>query len=120
MYKCHPIHTSRQALLQLRTQAGIRPGAPNLSKAATSPLALLQADVRLVQGLLDEFESPANGEDRLASLTGSAQLLAITNLPLPDGYRPDYVDILIDVSRYPCSAGSDRTPHGRHYFSRGQ
>jgi hypothetical protein len=62
---------------------------------------LLAADVALVQSLLDEFEIPGNGEDRIAQLTPTGQLLAITNLPLPDGFDPDYVDALVDVSRYP-------------------
>lgn len=62
---------------------------------------LLNEELILVQSLLDEFHPPTNGEERTAELTASGQLLAITNLPLPDRYHPDYVDILIDVSRYP-------------------
>ncbi len=64
-------------------------------------LALLKVLVQQVQESLNEYEPPGNGEPREAKLTASGKLLVITNLPLPDGWSPDYVDVVIDVSSLP-------------------
>lgn len=62
---------------------------------------LLKVLVQQVQEFLNEYEPIGNGERREAQLTASGKLLVITNLPLPDSWNPDYVDVLIDVSSLP-------------------
>lgn len=78
-------------------------------------LDLLEADVTGIQAFLDEFDPPANGETRFAEINDSGELVIVTNFPLPDdgGFRPDYIDLLLLVDRYPA-----RPPIGIYVLER--
>lgn len=65
-------------------------------------LALLKWEVANIQSFLDGFEAPANGERRRALLGSTGEYIAIQNSPLPDGYKPDFIDILLMMPDYPA------------------
>jgi hypothetical protein len=62
---------------------------------------LLRQELVLIQAFLDEFEPPENDVLRRVTLEGGETGVVVRNYPLPDGYAPDQVDLLIDVSNYP-------------------
>ncbi len=61
----------------------------------------LSHDVAGIQAFLDEFDAPANGERREAAVMPSGEIVVVRNMPLPDGFNPDYVDLALYVPRYP-------------------
>jgi hypothetical protein len=65
--------------------------------------ALLRNDVAGVQAFLDEFPAPFNGEIREAAIGPSGKTVSITNMPLPDGFEPDFVDLAILLPDYPAT-----------------
>lgn len=66
-------------------------------------IELLKKDAMGIQAFLGEFDVPRNGEPRYAIVNDTAEFVAIRNFPLPDGFSPDYVDILINVLDYPAT-----------------
>lgn len=69
---------------------------------------LLRSQSEKINDFLNEFESPPYpGGFRSVSLEANDQFMVVKNFPLPDGYRPDYVDLLIDLTNHP-----DRPPIG--------
>lgn len=50
---------------------------------------------------MSEFGPCGNGEPRSAGLSHTGELVLLRNFPLPDGFRPDYMDILLVVADYP-------------------
>jgi hypothetical protein len=62
---------------------------------------LMERDVEGIQAFLDEFPDPANGEWREAAINQTGELVLVRNFPLPDGFAPDYVDLLLMVPDYP-------------------
>lgn len=72
------------------------------AKLSHRTLALLKWEVINIQNYLDGFDAPVNGERRLAQLGDTGEYIAIQNFPLPDGYRPDYMDMLILTESYPA------------------
>lgn len=74
---------------------------------------LLDRDVAGVQAFIDEFDPPSNGEARVAEINSTGELVIITNFPLPDGFRPDYIDLLLMVPDYPA-----RPPIGIYLLER--
>lgn len=52
--------------------------------------------------LPDGFGSPENGERRIARIGDSGEHMIVRNFPLPDGYRPDYIDLLILLDDFPA------------------
>jgi hypothetical protein len=62
---------------------------------------LLDADVAGIQDFLDQFEPPRNGEAREALLNTTGEAAIVRNMPLPNGFAPDYVDVLLIVDKYP-------------------
>lgn len=67
-------------------------------------LAFLNWEIRNIKRFLDEFEPCRNGMIRQAILGHTGEFVIVKNFPLPDQYRPDYVDILLIVDKYPASA----------------
>ena len=74
---------------------------------------LLQWDMRLIQAFMDGFEPMPDGSKRSVSLEANGKLVVIRNFPLPDGYEPDYVDVMLDVTNYPA-----KPPIGMHLLER--
>lgn len=65
--------------------------------------ALLRLEAAHVQRFLDErFDPPANGERRFVQLAASARVLTVRNFPLPDGFEPDFADVLLFIEGYPA------------------
>jgi hypothetical protein len=65
-------------------------------------LALLKWEVRAIEAYLGEFDPPTNGGRRSARLSRSGEIILVANFPLPDGYEPDHMDLLVGVSQYPA------------------
>lgn len=63
---------------------------------------LLTREIMLLKEFLQEWEEPANGQVRTVSMEANNSLMLIRNFPLPDGYSPDYVDVMLDVGNYPA------------------
>ena len=74
---------------------------------------LLQKDMRLIQIFMDGFEPMSDGSKRSVSLEANGKLVVIRSYPLPDGYEPDYVDVMLDVTNYPA-----KPPIGMHLLER--
>lgn len=74
----------------------------SLFSASFRKIDKLRQEVRLIQDYLDAFESPANGERRTASISQSGECIVVRNFPLPDRYRPDYIDLLLITDDYPA------------------
>jgi len=55
-----------------------------------------------VQIYLDGFGSPENDERRIARIGDSGEHMIVRNFPLPDRYRPDYIDLLILLDDFPA------------------
>ena len=72
-----------------------------MDEVSPRKLAQLGWEVDNLQRYLDGFESPENGERRLAQLGRTAEYLTVRNFPLPDCYRPDYVDLLVLTDLFP-------------------
>jgi hypothetical protein len=64
-------------------------------------LALLKWEVRAIEAYLGEFDPPASGGRRRARLSPSGEIILIANFPLPNGYEPDQINLLVGVSKYP-------------------
>lgn len=76
--------------------------------------ALLQWEVQNINGYLENnFYPPNNGEVRLASLGSTGEYITVQNFPLPDGFRPDYIDVLLIVDGFPA-----RPPTGLYILNR--
>lgn len=63
---------------------------------------LLTWEEASLQRFLDSFEVAANTGKRTAELGRTREFIVIRNLPLPDGYAPDFVDALLIVDNYPA------------------
>jgi hypothetical protein len=74
---------------------------------------LLAWDAAGIQDYLDEFDDPSNGEARQVEINSTGELLVIRNMPLPDGFRPDHIDLLLMVDQYP-----GRPPNGIYLLER--
>lgn len=61
----------------------------------------LAQDVAGIQSFLDEFDLPMTGEIREAGALASGEVVVVRNMPLPDGFDPDYIDLALYVPRYP-------------------
>ncbi|MDQ3958993.1 MAG: hypothetical protein M3255_01565 [Pseudomonadota bacterium] len=64
-------------------------------------LALLKWEVRAIEAYLGEFDQPTSGGRRRARLSPSGEIILIANFPIPDGYEPDQINLLVGVSKYP-------------------
>ena len=73
----------------------------------------LASDLAGIQAFLDEFSPPTNGEDREVELNSTGELVIVRNMPLPDGFVPDYIDLLLMVPDYPS-----RPPIGIYLLER--
>ncbi len=62
---------------------------------------LLRQDIAGIRAFLDEFGDCANGEPRSVGLSRTRELLLLRNFPLPDGFRPDHIDVLLVIADYP-------------------
>lgn len=76
-------------------------------------LQLLERDLAGIRSFLADFDRPANGEARSVEINRTGELVIIRNMPLPDGFDPDYVDVLIMVPDYPS-----RPPIGIYLLER--
>ena len=63
---------------------------------------LLEQDIAGIQDYLDQFELPSNGEFRSADMNDSGEYVVVQNMPLPDGFAPDFVDLLLITEHYPA------------------
>ena len=75
---------------------------------------LLDWEVAYIQQWLDQFEVSATGRSRRAVLGESGQYIVVEAFPLPDGYQPDEVDVLIVVDNHPTIP-----PIGLYVLNRG-
>lgn len=73
-----------------------------LGRPSSRRSALLAWEANNVQAFLDEFEEPSNGEARCAEVNGSGEYMTVRNLPLPDRYRPDFIDAMLILDDYPA------------------
>lgn len=64
-------------------------------------LELLRQDIVGIRAFLDEFGDCARGEPRSVGLSRTGELLLLRNFPLPNSFRPDYIDALLVVADYP-------------------
>ncbi len=64
-------------------------------------LDLLRRDIAGIRAFLEEFGGCASGEPRSAGVNGTAETVLLRNFPLPDSFRPDYIDMLLVVADYP-------------------
>jgi hypothetical protein len=71
------------------------------SSLSQQKLALLKWDMRAIQAFLSEFDPPDSGGSRRVRLSPSGEIILIANFPLPDGYSPDRINLLVGVSKYP-------------------
>lgn len=62
---------------------------------------LLGHEVADLQSWLDSFEPSARGRRRRATLGHTQEYVVVKSLPLPDGYRPDEIDVLLLVDNFP-------------------
>lgn len=76
---------------------------------------LLQAEATRVQRFLDRFDPPENGEKRIAYIGKSGEYMVVCNFPLPDGFRPDYIDLLVLLDDFPA-----RPPIGIYVLHKGR
>ncbi len=74
----------------------------SLFRASFRKIDKLRKEVRLIQAYLNAFEFPANGERRTATISQSGECILVRNFPLPDRYRPDYIDLLLITDDYPA------------------
>ncbi|MBE4575342.1 hypothetical protein BOO36_16160 [Vibrio navarrensis] len=63
--------------------------------------SLLHNEVARIQHFLDGFESTTNG-NRTARLGKSGEFIVIKNFPLPDGFSPDFIDMLVITDSFPA------------------
>ncbi|EMK3316324.1 hypothetical protein D8T63_15920 [Vibrio vulnificus] len=61
----------------------------------------LQGEIARIQNFLDGFESTTNG-NRTARLGISGEFVVIKNFPLPDGFSPDFIDMLVITDSFPA------------------
>ena len=66
--------------------------------------AFLNWEVKNIQKFLDEFEHCQNGMKRSVVLGQTGEYIIVRNYPLPDRYRPDFMDLLLVVDQYPGNA----------------
>lgn len=71
--------------------------------ASPRKLAQQRWEIANLQHYLDGFESPANGERRSAQCNQTGEYIAVRNFPLPDAYRPDYIDLLVVTDSFPAT-----------------
>jgi len=90
----------RERFAQTPIPDGFDSNLSEINKGAPDLLALLDWEKRNVQAWLDSFEPPRKGRRR-ARLHSSGQLLFVEAFPLPDRYRPDEVDIVLAVDKFP-------------------
>ena len=62
-----------------------------------------------IRSYLDRFER-SRGRTRSASLDPSGEFITIKNLPLPDSYSPDAIDILLLTDQWPSQPPHARPP----------
>lgn len=55
-----------------------------------------------VQTFLDQFGPPTNGERRIARIGDNGEHMYVRNFPLPDGFEPDYIDLMVLLDDYPA------------------
>lgn len=75
--------------------------------------AQLHWEVANIQTYLNRFEFSQNRENRVAQLGRTGQFIFVRNFPLPDGYRPDYIDIMLITDEFPS-----RPPIGLYILNR--
>lgn len=77
----------------------------NLNALIGSPrkMAQLRWETANLQDFLNGFDPPANGERRLVQLGQTAEFITVRNFPLPDGYRPDFIDLLVVTEQFPAT-----------------
>lgn len=88
----------------------LRPGMFPLGGLAR----LLAGEIDRLQAWLDGFEATTSGRARRARLGDSGQYVIVERMPLPDGYRPDEIDLLLIVDNFPSLP-----PFGLYVLNRG-
>jgi len=64
---------------------------------------LLEREVNLIDHWLGGFEPCPTG-DRYSFIGDNGDFVAVANFPLPDAYRPDYINLALYVDQYPTVA----------------
>lgn len=77
-------------------------------------LQLLKNEVTIIQAWLDRFDEPYPRGVRRARAHEEGDYVVVENLPLPDGYHPDYLDVVLLTDQFP-----DRPPIGLYMLNRG-
>lgn len=63
---------------------------------------LLKNEVMMIQSWLDRFDPPyQNGRRKVHFHPSTGDYLIVENFPLPDGFSPDHLDLLIITEHYP-------------------
>ena len=75
---------------------------------------LLLKEAGMIQTWLDRFDPPYPGGHRRVRVHASGGFLVVENLPLPDAYAPDYLDVLLLTEQFP-----DRPPIGIYMLNKG-
>ena len=73
-----------------------------MTQASVRKIRQLKGEVTRIKQYLDSFEPAVNGRARTVQLGSTAEFLIIRNFPLPDGYRPDYIDMLVMTDAFPA------------------
>ncbi len=77
-------------------------------------LGLLAHDLGQLQRELHQgFEPLSNGSPRVVSAHPRGEYVKVLNFPLPDGYQPDAIDLLLVTTQYPGIP-----PYGMHVLQR--
>ncbi len=63
--------------------------------------ALLSYEVAHIQDYLDGFYPGPSGRRRRAWVGSTGEFVVIEAMPLPDGYHPDEIDLLLLVDNFP-------------------
>ena len=88
--------------------------APNRLVISHRTLGALRWEVANLQRFLDRFEPLLSGQRRKAALGETGEFIVVQNFPLPDGFQPDYIQLLVLVPDYPA-----RPPCGLYCLNAG-
>ena len=66
-------------------------------------LQALSWEVDNIRRFLDRFEAPPEGARRVVQLGDTGEFIVVRHFPLPEGFRPDHVDLLVLVPDFPAT-----------------
>lgn len=75
---------------------------------------ILNWEAQNIQRWLNEYTATSSGRARRAHVGTSGEYIVVEALPLPDGYRPDELDVVLLLDNYPAMP-----PIGVYMLTRG-